>query len=83
MEVEVALRQCQTMSSCTHMPSTHSAPLCYFNIGQMSAHQYQRFQMWISLESNSGKIEWHCSDKKVIFSQDLCASLLSFVVEIF
>lgn len=38
------------------MPSTHSAPLCYFNIGQTSEPQYQLFQMWIALESNSGKM---------------------------
>lgn len=47
---------CQIISTCTHMPSTHSAPLCYFNTGQMSEPQYQLFQMWISWESNNGKM---------------------------
>lgn len=47
---------CQIISTCTHMPSTHSAPLCYFNTGQMSEPQYQLFQMWISWESNYGKM---------------------------
>lgn len=78
----VAWCHCQIISSCTHMPSTHSAPLCYFNIGQMSEPQYQLFQMWISLESNSGKT-WDSATAQIkeLFShKNPCASLFSFIV---
>ncbi|KAK5613447.1 hypothetical protein CRENBAI_021636 [Crenichthys baileyi] len=37
------------------MPATHSAQKCFFNINQMSWPWYQLFQMWFSLEGNSGK----------------------------
>lgn len=79
----VAWCHCQIISSCTHMSSTHSAPLYESNTGQMSGPQYQLFQLWISLASNSGKTWGSASAQiRVIFSQDLCvtATLLPFIV---
>lgn len=66
----VAWCHCQIISTCTHMPSTHSAPLCHFNTGQMSEPQYQLFQMWISWESNNGKMwDGATAQIKELFSQ--------------
>lgn len=68
---------CQIISTCTHMPSTHSAPLCYFNTGQMSEPQYQLFQMWISWESNNGKM-WDSAAAQIkeLFSHKIhCADI--------